>query len=663
MTREKKHTDTLSSEVHIPNARHFQVYTLGGFRVEWVHPHTSQAQLLPAERMQGRGAAPAFGLLKALLSRPNRFATRDWLLEQFWPDSTTRSAGDRLDDVASALRGLLRPEGNQDKILHFVYGTDGRGNGYQLDAYPYLWCDADALTWNVQQAVRMERYGDDSLPFWQRAYELATCGVYLAEEVYSDWPKSRRAETTGHLRQAVHALSRLYLERYGKAGEEEALLVLRSYWQHYQTDEDALRQLMELLGKRERFQEALAYYKQLEEVLVEEESEPDERTKDLAEYMRTKHIQRIPRCENSINKQASPYFASHHTSVYSVMRETERDVPLDVSRREFLHQFVGANFFSLARTIDSQNPLFAPILTSEFLNQCDVSTTACWSLMQGNGITLAEDMLSTYVPSLRKLTYHSSPYQVKAATITTQALLLSAIVSKHRLRFAEREAYCHEAIQISHLSENILLQSASSMYLGYSALFCHPMRPLYAIETFLRALFLLDERSPLLKSDIYLGLADAYAHCGEKQKAFEAIGLAQEHFPDNPQLDPSYLYADCTISTLYQWQARMYLALAQSTLQREYYQQAWNALTQSIEAQTLSERCTCDIFIAQADAARGLDDIELYLGCLKKGVQKARDIGSQQRYQEGLRVYQTIPPQWREKKEIQELAILFQSER
>jgi two-component SAPR family response regulator len=111
--------------------------------------------------------------------------------------------------------------------------------------------DAEALSWHVEQAVRMERFGDDPLPFWQRAYELARRGDYLPDEIYSEWADAKREEIAGLRRQSVLALARLYPEREGKAGEEEALVLLRSSWTAHPRDEDALRPLMELRARRD----------------------------------------------------------------------------------------------------------------------------------------------------------------------------------------------------------------------------------------------------------------------------------------------------------------------------------------------------------------------------------------------------------------------------
>lgn len=171
------------------------------------------------------------------------------------------------------------------------------GAGYRLAAYPLIWVDHEALAWNVEQAIRMERFGDNSLPFWQRAYELAKRGEYLPDEIYGEWASAKREEIAGMLRQSVQALARLYAEKQDKASEEEALLLLRSYWNDHPRDEDVLRPLMELLGRRDCYQEALTYYERLCALLAEDDHQPVKQTLDVVEYVRAKQIQHAPLLE------------------------------------------------------------------------------------------------------------------------------------------------------------------------------------------------------------------------------------------------------------------------------------------------------------------------------------------------------------------------------
>jgi hypothetical protein len=245
---------------------------------EIVSPEPPQARyaVLTPDRLRGRGVGPALSLLKLLLSRPQRFAPADWLLEQFCRDEGEAFSTKRLDTLAWLLRDLLCPPAYAALRRQLVVHTRAMsGVGYQLAGYPLIWVDHEAICWQVEQAMRMERFGDDPLPFWQRAYELAKRGDYLPDEAYSEWAEAKREEMAGLRRQCVLALARLLPEREGKAGEEEAVVLLRSYWTEHPRDEDILRPLMELLGKRECFQEALDSYAKLCDLLSEDGQQPD----------------------------------------------------------------------------------------------------------------------------------------------------------------------------------------------------------------------------------------------------------------------------------------------------------------------------------------------------------------------------------------------------
>ncbi len=257
-------------------------------------PPLARYTSLTPEQLRGRGTTPALTLLKLLLNRHAHFASKDWLLEQFCRDGE-QFASARIENIVSLLRGLICPPAYQDLRTHLVAhvrSSISSGDGYQLAQYPLIWVDGEALAWNVEQATRMERFGDDGLPFWERAYALAKRGPYLPDEMYSEWATFRRGEVQGLLRQSVQALARLYVARHGAAGEEEALLLLRSFWQEHPHEEDVLRALMELLGRRECYHEALQYYERLCTLLEQEDRTPNTQTQDVAIYFQTKQIQR-----------------------------------------------------------------------------------------------------------------------------------------------------------------------------------------------------------------------------------------------------------------------------------------------------------------------------------------------------------------------------------
>ena len=49
----------------------------------------------------------------------------------------------------------------------------------------------------------MDRFGDESLPFWQRAFDLLTRGPLLADEPYAEWVTERRELHDGFYRQCA----------------------------------------------------------------------------------------------------------------------------------------------------------------------------------------------------------------------------------------------------------------------------------------------------------------------------------------------------------------------------------------------------------------------------------------------------------------------------
>ncbi|SRR5216684_1023264 len=199
--------------------------------------------------------------------------------------------------------------------------------------------------------------------------------------------------------------------------------------------------------------------------------------------------------------------------------------------------------------------------------------------------------------------FHPSKHQEAAASLATQAKILQAVLAMHKLNFIARETHCLEAVRCSRFSGDSGLQAAALMYLAYTYTYCLPRRPEKAISLYLQALHALSNETSLLRSDIYMGLADAYAQCKEEKKALEAIAFAQ-----------------------------------------------------SAGLQSVAERSTSETIIHHADAARGLGDLDHYVACLEEGGRLALSLGSQKRYSEAFDIFQRTPEQWRHEQKIQTLA-------
>jgi tetratricopeptide (TPR) repeat protein len=208
----------------------------------------------------------------------------------------------RVDNVVSLLRHLLYParphESGEEKLLRrrlVVYqrASAESGPGYRLAGMPLLWLDVEEMNAHVKRARRLEQFGEESLSEWRAAYDLGMQGSFLPQEPYSDWATWRRIEIETLLWDCVRTLWHRYVEQ-GEEGEDQSMYILRNYWQSHVTNEDALRPLLELLGKREQFGQAEAYYEQLCTALAAEDKQPDQRTREIMDFLRATQIQRLP---------------------------------------------------------------------------------------------------------------------------------------------------------------------------------------------------------------------------------------------------------------------------------------------------------------------------------------------------------------------------------
>jgi len=219
-------------------------------------------------------------LLKVLLCRANRRASRDELIEAIWPDHETINAAHALDSAASVLRRhILRTDEVGSLLLTLRSGGE---TIFKLAGQHRLWVDADALLSLVSQALRAECQGQDPLPLLEEAHTLAG-GEFLEDDLYAQWAQPRRHTINGARQRVLFKLVELY-RKDERVGLAEGLLF--AALEEDPTDEDALTRLMILLVEQERRQEALQLYQYTQDVLQEEQAEPAVYTRELARRIR-----------------------------------------------------------------------------------------------------------------------------------------------------------------------------------------------------------------------------------------------------------------------------------------------------------------------------------------------------------------------------------------
>src|SRR5437588_12098389 len=262
-----------------------RITTLGEFVLERLVRTPSLAEDEPPRyarvaRSEWSNRGPAMALLKVLLCRANRRASRDELIEAIWPDHESINAAHALDSAASVLRRhILRTSEVGSLLLTLRSGGEAI---FKLAGQHRLWVDADALLSLVSQALRAECQGQDPLPLLEEAYALAG-GEFLEDDLYAEWAQPRRHTINGARHRVLFKLVDSYLndEQVGPAEE-----LLFAALEEDPADEDALCRLMILLVEQERRQEALNLYQYTEDVLQEEQAEPAVYTRERARRIR-----------------------------------------------------------------------------------------------------------------------------------------------------------------------------------------------------------------------------------------------------------------------------------------------------------------------------------------------------------------------------------------
>jgi DNA-binding SARP family transcriptional activator len=262
-----------------------RITTLGEFALERLVRLPVRAEDEPVRyervaRSEWSNRGPAMALLKVLLCRANRRASRDELIEAIWPDHEAINAAHALESAASVLRRHILRTGEMGSLLLTL--RSGGETIFKLAGQQRLWVDADALLSLVSRAMRAECQGQNPLPLLEEAHALVG-GEFLEDDLYAEWTQPRRHTINGARHRVLFKLVDLYLsdERVGLAEE-----LLFAALEEDPADEDALCRLMVLLVEQERRQEALHLYQYSEDVLQEEGAEPAIYTRELARRIR-----------------------------------------------------------------------------------------------------------------------------------------------------------------------------------------------------------------------------------------------------------------------------------------------------------------------------------------------------------------------------------------
>jgi DNA-binding SARP family transcriptional activator len=276
---------------------------------------------LSPEEWSSRG--PAQVLLKVLLCRTNRRASREELMETIWHTSESPNAIHALDSTASFLRRHILWTHSGESLLRKIRGSEE--TSFKLSGQHSLWVDADALLSLAAKAIRAESQGQDPLPLLEAAHALAQ-GEFLEDNLCSKWAQGRRQMVNGARHRVLYKLVELHLKEQRISRAEELLF---AFLAETPTDEDVLCHLMVLLGERGRRQEALEIYQYTSDMLHEVQREPALHTKELARRI---HHGLAVREQQTDYPAIGPVTASQIVPLEQSRRSSGRVLRFDVRR-------------------------------------------------------------------------------------------------------------------------------------------------------------------------------------------------------------------------------------------------------------------------------------------------------------------------------------------
>lgn len=300
-------------------------------------------------------------------------------------------------------------------------------------------------------------------------------------------------------------------------------------------------------------------------------------------------------------------------------------------------------------------PLIQPPHPEAFLPECTASITACWNLLNSDGLAMIEQTLPTYLPTLVDWAKQSSRYQSMAASLGAQGSLIMRLVTFHQFRLQDSLIYANQAVELAKISGDHNLLAYTLIMAGTAAYWTN--QPHLMLQELQEAELFLPEVAPPLQSYILAKLAQAYAQNSNPFEAQRAISKARDLFSEDFSGAPSYVCADYSLSQLISTEGMTYLTLGVKDVDqaRTHYEHAISALA-AIDRLPLGIaiplRNRVEIINRRAQAAIGIGDLDEAEHYLIAGMQGATALGSEKRRQEVQANWHAAQKRWPQEKRV-----------
>ena len=344
---------------------------------------------------------------------------------------------------------------------------------------------------------------------------------------------------------------------------------------------------------------------------------------------------------------SAPRPDSPHYSVYAT------------SRRQTL-MTVAALPLAFATNVLSSDTRSLSAARESFLSQCGASITVCWYLLRGNDLDAVDEVMSGYLIPLESIARQISKHQRVGAILASQTHRIRGIVSLHRHQIGMREYHCKQAYHYATVAEDAASQASALVSLAST--YFYSSRPEQATSVYERALSLEDQLSHLQRSRIYAELSVVYGQLDRVEDAIRSTELAGRLYPDDPEDDPSYLYAEFTPASLVLERGLAFLALAEHHHGSRYEYKAEETLSSMDQSKTLGvpHRIRFEIVNHLAHASVLLGDVEAFESYIRRGIDGARMLGSRQRESEARAALRRASQKWPNERRIKKVSEIFQ---
>ena len=191
----------------------------------------------------------SLALLKLLALKAGTPQTRDYLIDQLWPDADAKSGANRLHGVVHALRSVIEPLRTEREWIY----VKNRGELYYLDLDAPVDVDVVSFRALANKGLRAGADAEDeALESLEAAVDLYGGGLF-EDDPYAEWCEEERRELSElHLR-VLERLSQMHARR---GAGEDAVTSLRRALRIAPYREDILTTLCDLLHALGRPREA-----------------------------------------------------------------------------------------------------------------------------------------------------------------------------------------------------------------------------------------------------------------------------------------------------------------------------------------------------------------------------------------------------------------------